>query len=275
METKIKLLKVGSCKQCERIAKKSGEFKHIDFPMIVGLIKHKEKGNILFDTGYSQHFFECTDKYPNKLYADITPVSLPDDEQIENLLKKEGLSCDDINYVIISHFHADHISGLNLFKKATFICSKEALHDLENNHNLFALKKGYLKDLIPDDFTRRLLLINDFNSKKLNSTLEPFGVGFPFTKDESLSFVYLEGHAKGQIGLIIENEVFFVADACWFDDTYKNLDYPLSITKLFFDNDKEYKRTVNKLNKLYLTNKKIKIIPSHCENSYLLYKDQF
>ena len=38
-------------------------------------------------------------------------------------LKKHGIKCDDINYVVCTHGHSDHVGNLNLFTKAIHIVS--------------------------------------------------------------------------------------------------------------------------------------------------------
>lgn len=263
---KVKLLKVGYCKHCERIARKKGNFKNVKFPMIVGLIEDDEKGNILFDTGYSEHFHECTSKFPDKLYALTTPVTLPENEKIENILKKENLTTDDINYVVISHFHADHISGLRSFNKAKFVCSKLEYEQFKSLSGIKAVKKGFLKGLIPDNFEERTTFVENLDKINLEKEKLPFKTGYYFSKD--LSIVGLEGHSLGQIGMFVKNDYFFIADACWFEETYKNLDLPSKITSFVFDNMKNYKKNVLKINELYKYNKNIKIIPSHCNKTY-------
>ena len=267
----IKLLKVGYCTHCERVARRSGSFANIQFPMIVGLIKHDEHGLILFDTGYSEHFFECTKRYPNKLYKDLTPVTLDDDLKIENILKEEGISVDEIDHIIISHFHADHIAGLKNFRNANFICKKSAWMHFQKSEGLLALKNGYLKGLIPDDFEHRVKFIED--EYEINEMHSPLFSAHNLFNDENLVLIDLPGHAVGQIGLLVENErVFFIADACWFKSTYINLDFPSSITGLIFHDSKKYKDTVKKIQQFNTNNPEVFIVPSHCEESYLSYK---
>lgn len=262
----VKLLKIGYCKHCERIARQKGCFKNIKFPMIVGLIKDPQKGNILFDTGYSEHFFECTKQFPEKLYEITTPVSLPEEEKIENVLKKENLTTNDINYVIISHFHADHISGLKSFNNAKFVCSRKEYEQFNQLSGIFAVKKGFLKGLIPSDFNKRVEFVEDYNEKSLDRDKEPFHSGYHFSN--SISLVDLSGHSIGQIGMFVNNDYFFIADACWFEETYKNLDFPSKITCLIFDDMENYENNILKINELHNHNKNIKIIPSHCNNTY-------
>ena len=69
-------------------------------------------GPMLFDTGYSQRFFDATRQFPYRLYRHATPVTLREDELAINQLSTLNLRPSDITRIFISHFHADHISAL-------------------------------------------------------------------------------------------------------------------------------------------------------------------
>ena len=68
MIEKIIIDKVGSCYQKESVVLRKGSKKEIEFPALIAIIKHKKYGNILYDTGYSDMFFDETKKYPAKIY---------------------------------------------------------------------------------------------------------------------------------------------------------------------------------------------------------------
>jgi glyoxylase-like metal-dependent hydrolase (beta-lactamase superfamily II) len=42
-------------------------------------------------------------------------------EEIKRALKENGLTPNDIDFVVITHYHADHIGNNNLFQNATFV----------------------------------------------------------------------------------------------------------------------------------------------------------
>ena len=64
----VKYLRVGQCRHLECIAARGGRLAMIDFPSFCGLIRHPSEGWMLFDTGYSERFFDSTRKFPQKLY---------------------------------------------------------------------------------------------------------------------------------------------------------------------------------------------------------------
>ena len=50
--------------------------------------------------------------------TDITKVVIEDHQELKNQLQSFGIKTNDINHIIISHFHADHIGGLQDFPNA-------------------------------------------------------------------------------------------------------------------------------------------------------------
>jgi len=74
-KVEIKLHQVGYCTHPEFMVKRGGSFSSIKFPALVAHIKYDDK-NLLFDTGYGTHFFDATAKFPEKIYALTTPVTL-------------------------------------------------------------------------------------------------------------------------------------------------------------------------------------------------------
>ena len=144
---KLSLNYAGFCFANAKHVIKGDSKKDIKFHALFGLIYHPDKSWILFDTGYTERFYDATNTYPNKIYAHATKVVVTEDCEIKNQLQQIGLSPSDIKHVIISHFHADHIGGLKDFNEATMYCSKVAYNDVLKSNDFFAFSKGLLKIL--------------------------------------------------------------------------------------------------------------------------------
>ena len=67
------------------------------------------------------------------------PLPLTDLIPVEVGLGKLGLAPEDIEIVILTHFHFDHIALGHLYKKARFIVQKKELHYARNPHPLDAI----------------------------------------------------------------------------------------------------------------------------------------
>ena len=73
----------------------------MQFPAGVFLIHHREKGYILYDTGYH---YEIKKKARYFWYRLATPMQMKKEDQIDYLLQERGIDPAEITYVILSQF---------------------------------------------------------------------------------------------------------------------------------------------------------------------------
>ena len=268
---KFSLRSAGYCTAKKSHALVGESHKDIKFFATYGHIEHPEYGHVLFDTGYTRRFYALTQMFPFKIYAKATKVYIQEEEEAVHALKKIGIQPEDISYIIISHFHADHIGGLKDFPNAQFVCSKDAFIDVENAKGIKALSKGFIPGLLPDDFKSRVRFLSfdtpDKIDPQLGNLCDLFG-------DGSILICTLDGHAKGQIGalLSLENPIFLASDGAWLQANYTDLHLPSPIVKLFFSSWKNYKISLRKIHNFHKSNPKTLIIPCHCEATYMKYR---
>lgn len=262
----FQLFQAGFCKHCQRMTLQNGHLKIVNYPSLCALIQHPNHGNILYDTGYSEHFDVASKRFPERLYQWITPVHQT--QSLKNQLAEKNIPAETITYIVISHFHSDHISALKDFPNAKFICHLDAWKSIENVGRYRGLLKAFMPDLLPENFTKRLILLDRKNSSDAPQTLSPFQQGFDVFEDKKIFAIELPGHAAGHIGLYFRNnnqqEVFLIGDSCWHRRSFKQCCYPSRLTHFIFDNASEYRHTIEKLHHLYKNNLTIKLIPSHC-----------
>ena len=79
-------------------------------PVSALLIRHPRLGNILYDTGNSPYSRWEYGEAINSVYPVGSFVS------IEQALSLHGLKCSDIDMIILSHLHFDHVGGLRYFQ---------------------------------------------------------------------------------------------------------------------------------------------------------------
>ncbi len=273
----LKLLKVGHCYHPEAMVMRGHSWRSAEFPAFVGLINHPEQGYVLFDTGYAKRFSEETSRFPEIFYRWLTPMHLCQKENLIEQLKALNVTPQEIRYIFISHFHADHISGLLDFPQAEFICSQKAFNNFSKLGRFKGLMKGYLPKLLPTDFETRCQFIEETKIVPLEQHYYPFLQAYDIFSDGSLKAISLPGHAAGQYGLLIEQTTtptFLIGDATWTRDAFIKNCKPNVLTHLIMDSGKQYLTTLDKLSELYRNNKNIQIIPSHCLKSFLVFNNE-
>lgn len=202
-KNRIRLVKIYKCGYCVNdlglIYKEKRLFSKEKFYANSILLYHEGYGYILVDTGYNVNI--CDDYYKHKVYTFINPTVVSKEDTIVNQLKQDNIDVCDIKYIIISHFHPDHIGELKSFPFAKIITSKSLLKRSLKEILTF-------KEYIPTNIMSRLIDL-DVVKKYKNSKFVSFF-------DDLILFFELNGHVKGQIGFIIPSQkIIFVADSCW------------------------------------------------------------
>jgi glyoxylase-like metal-dependent hydrolase (beta-lactamase superfamily II) len=270
----VKYLRVGQCRHLECIAARGGKMSMIDFPSFCGLIRHPVEGWILFDTGYADHFFEATKSFPEKLYRLALPIKMNDEEKLLAQLAQMGINAEDIHWIIVSHYHGDHIAGLRDFPNAKFVASKKDTDDLQSlmTKPFRATTQGKLPGLLPDDYFQKLIYADNLPLITLPQWMQPFTQAFDLFGDQSLLIIPLPGHSHGQIGLLIMDAdgrpVFLTADACWSLPACREGRLPSLLARFATANNQDYQTTFFQLSELAKRETAISILPSHCIPSW-------
>lgn len=255
----------GFCLASESIAIRNGRRKPIRFHANCVLIKHPEEGYVLFDTGYSARFYEVTRKWPEKMQALATPATIAKSWSIVAQLEEKGITHEEIKHLVISHYHADHICGLKDFPKSKLYSDKSAYRQIKKLNRFSAIRKGLIKKLLPEDLSER---INFFETLKKVEREDVFGFHYDFFGDGSIRVVLLPGHARGQVGLILNegqaNHAFLAADGFWLTRSLEVDKLPGSITRIIFDNWSSYKKTFKKIQVYQEENPACQLISCHC-----------
>ncbi|HSI83654.1 MAG: MBL fold metallo-hydrolase [Candidatus Methylacidiphilales bacterium] len=270
------LLRVGSCRHREAVAMRGAPWRLIEFPALCGVFRHPDprQGVVLYDTGYSDAFERATVPLPERFYRWMTPVDLPQHEQLIAQLGALGITPNEIKLVLISHFHADHVAGLRLFPNARLMCMRADWDWFRAMHGggslwgrLRGVRKGFLHELLPDDITKRLSFAEDMPEADLppGAFLEPLlELGKPrdILGDGSMIAVPLPGHSCCQMGVIFRDSfesttdstkkgsnlkrqelTFLVSDACWSIRAVRENRPPSSLANFLVHSVAEYRKT--------------------------------
>jgi glyoxylase-like metal-dependent hydrolase (beta-lactamase superfamily II) len=140
-----------------------------------------------------------------------------------------------------------------------------------NKGRLGATAHGFIKGLLPRDFSGRRMYAEEYPRVALDASMHPFTDGYDLMGDQSLIAIELPGHADGQLGLCLTDRagrrVFLVADSCWLSRSYRERLFPHPVARMAIANWARYRDTLTKLHQLHLANPELAILPSHCEEA--------
>lgn len=233
---RVRFFKSGFCTSHSKVVDPRTSFVEIPFAAVWALIDLPDGGFAMVDTGYSEHFITATNPFPDRLYRWITPIHLKPDETPLAILKGLGIAPTEIKWIVISHFHGDHIAGLKDFPQAKFLCTESALAEVYKYKGLRAVKRGILHGLIPNDFAQR---VHTFEGVATKQFTDQYGLKrYEWEITPGISWVFLPGHARGMIGFEFAQEnrtILYATDAAWSHAAFRDHVLPMPIVKVFID----------------------------------------
>ena len=161
------------------------------------LIEHP-KGLILVDTGW--HSDMRYDQYNalGEFHFRINKAFLPKGQAIDEHLSVMGIQPSDLDYVLLSHLHTDHVSGVKLVSDA----KKILVSDIELSDAEGAFAQSYEHSMW------RGVNIETF---KLEDTgIGPHGKSFDLFNDGTITMISVAGHTNGLCAVQVKNNDKFV-----------------------------------------------------------------
>lgn len=161
------------------------------------LIEHP-KGLILVDTGW--HSDMRYDQYEilGDLHYKINKAFLPKGQAIDEQLSAMDIKPSDLDYVILSHLHSDHVSGLKLVADAKKILVSDIEWEAANGDYAMAYEASMWKGV-------------DLQTFPLQDTgYGPQGKSYDLFGDGSIILVSVAGHTPGLCAVQINNNDKFV-----------------------------------------------------------------
>ena len=232
---------------------KGSGFASRNFPVHAYLIQ-TQVGNYLWDTGYAEHFRKAISSGVYQLYGRVTPAVFDERQSLRAQLLSDGITSDDIGALILSHFHADHIAGVQDFPKARLLASASGWQAVRHLKGISALRRAFLPQLMPLDIERRMNFIETICERDLPPELTPFTRGWDLTGTGEIFVIRLPGHARGHLGafvLLDHGWILLASDAAWVRENYQELRGPSEFSFLIQDNRADYYRTLKLLNELH------------------------
>ncbi len=267
----VRFFKSGYCTSHSKVVDPRTPFREIPFAAVWALIDLPTGGYAMVDTGYTQHFIEATKPFPDRLYRWITPIKLQPDETPLAILSRLGIQPSEIHWIVISHFHGDHIAGLLDFPEAQFVCSEAALAEVKRYKGLGAVKRGILHGLIPDNFADR---VHTFEAICTQTFVDAYGLQrFEWSLTPAISWAILPGHARGMVGFECQRNgkpFFYATDAAWSHKAFADHVLPLPVVKIFIDSLSDMEKTWHALHAWQHDHPQGDIYFTHCPKTETL-----
>lgn len=199
----------------ERLFLRGGAWRRVPLKIRYGFFKHPTAGPVLIDTGYGPSVTQGPRSLALRLYNAILGPELVADGQPETVLRRLGLKPEDVGTIIVTHFHADHVAGLNLFPKARIVAKAGVLRKILKQSALKNLHHGIFADLLPANLASRVEDVDGVTAREA-----PFGLGRgrDLFGDGSVLALDLPGHAEGHFGLCFASlpvPLLYAVDAQW------------------------------------------------------------
>jgi glyoxylase-like metal-dependent hydrolase (beta-lactamase superfamily II) len=260
----VRFLRSGWCSQFARLAGVRS-WRWIRFDAVFVYFEHPVHGGCLIDTGYSDDFFRATRWFPQRMHRWITPVCLDEQRNARDRLQSAGIDPATVRHLFISHFHADHIAGLNCFPEVQYIHRGQVCDRLQQQSASKQVRHGFLAEFIPGDFGERSQIIREDQFTQGEGDWSEFQV-LDYWGDGSLILVDLPGHADGHYGFVLqtqEQRLFYIVDACWHVQVMLDRSPLPWISRRFQHDESAYFATQDKLRRL-TERTGIELLACHC-----------
>lgn len=142
------------------------------------------------------------------------------------MLNNWGYRLEDVQHVVVTHLHADHVCGLDLFPNATFHLSQVCLDSWKAPARWSDARHGLFRSLLPAAGARLQPMEAAHRQRPMGFGDNP---GWDVLGDGSVWMVSLEGHMAGHAGVAFqcqERQVLYAADVAWTRQGYRQQRLP-------------------------------------------------
>lgn len=191
----------------ERLVLKNGRWNRIGLSVRYGRFEHPEAGTCLVDTGYTKRVTHGERSFALRIYNALLRPELTEDSLPR--------ACPQVDTILLSHLHADHVSGLRDYPEATIYAHGGSVDHFTQASWLHRSTHGVFAELLPENLADRIVRIED---RPVASAPLGLGLSYDIFGDQSVLAVPLPGHMLGHMGYCWPNRkrpLLYAADAQW------------------------------------------------------------
>ncbi|HXG68277.1 MAG TPA: MBL fold metallo-hydrolase [Blastocatellia bacterium] len=222
-----------------------------DSGMAAVLVRHPQ-ATILLDTGFGTNVDEHFKTIPF-LMRNLTTYDK--EQSAAAQLQQHGVTPNQINRIIISHSHWDHVSGLEDFPGVEVWMDRREVEYVRN------LDRRELAREMIDKINLRPFDLEARRYENFDASLDLFG-------DGSVVLVGLPGHTPGSVGMFVNlasgKRYFFIGDLTWAAEGVQlPAERPWISRKLVDRDEEQVRRSIVKAHQLARKYPEMMIVPAH------------
>jgi N-acyl homoserine lactone hydrolase len=166
-------------------------------PVSTFLIEHP-KGLILLDTGWHTDVRVDQKKHLGWFHWCINKADLPEGQAIHEQLQQRGIRPSDLDFIVLSHLHSDHTSGLKLLGGAKRILVSQPEWRSANGKDKIRYIPSMWEGVNIETYT--------FSPSEYG----PQKASFDLFGDGTIQFVHTPGHTDGLVSMMIRSKNAYV-----------------------------------------------------------------
>jgi glyoxylase-like metal-dependent hydrolase (beta-lactamase superfamily II) len=212
--------------------------KRIEIPIPAYIVEHPVAGLFVIDTGFHGSVAVDPKKNMGPILGRLFNTTMGPDEGLPDQIRARGLDPADVKYVVMTHLHVDHASGVAQFPAATFIVTAREWKAATEEKGL---TDGYVKRQFDHAFDWRTI---DFDGDEVNS-FASFGRTLDLFGDGSVRLAYTPGHTLGHVSVVLRTksgEFLITADAAYTMRTVRE-----SVMPFGAHDEHEFKRSLREV----------------------------
>ena len=220
------------------------------------LVQHPGRGNILIDLGYPEVTAEDPGEFPGFPISWVMDIRMNKEDHIAQKIGKLGLDPEDVNLLLFTHLHNDHIGDIRLFPSTEILVHGKEWAYANEQGRRHGFRPDYLESLDPATF--------EFPE---SNPYGPFETSLDILEDGTIIAVPTPGHTKGHVSYFINtgNRSFFITgDTAMVKENFERPVRKGWLTHMIVEADrKKQKDSLDRIHSLYKTRKDLIIIPGH------------